>query len=224
MIPGIASGKPGYAGKPFFGIDCQLAAFHASASLEQGKGALVINRPWPGMARTVYGNHDRFVSAYLSEYPGKYFTGDGASIDPETQLIRIHGRIDDVINASGVRFSTGELEAVLTNHPQCSKAAVLGRPDPISGESIVAFCLLRSVDVDKEKITQELRDLVRSHIGPLAAPKQFYFPSDLPKTRSGKIMRRILRKLLHGEADQLGDLSTIVNIEVVEELKELINE
>jgi acetyl-CoA synthetase len=222
-IPGVAPVVPGYAGLPFFGIEPEIVPFTSESNSENhGVGALVIKRPWPGMARSIYNDPDRFKQVYLQVHPGVYYAGDGASRDGLGNY-RIHGRIDDVINVAGHRVATAEIEGALNKHNGCSEAAVLGKRDDLTGEAIVAFCLLTPEysKKDSKVVALELRELVRNTVGPVATPKHIYFPSDLPKTRSGKIMRRVLRKLLVGERE-LGDLSTLMNPEIVEEIRSIL--
>lgn len=227
-LPGVHSVKPGAAGFPCIGIDAVLLDPVTGKELTDFdvEGVLCIRKPWPGLARTIYGDHDRFYKTYFSTYPGYYFTGDAAHRDSNGHLW-IRGRVDDVINVSGHRLSTAEIEAALGKHEACAESAVLGRPDEITGQSIWAFCILKP---QHESLTPETEDhlradmikLVRKSIGPLATPKYIILTPDLPKTRSGKIMRRLLRKILAGEGDQLGDLSTLNNPAIIDEVKELV--
>ena len=226
-LPTVHSVKPGAAGFPCIGIDVVLLDPVTGKELTENdvEGVLCIRKPWPGLARTIYGDHDRFVKTYLSTYPGYYFTGDAAHRDSDGHLW-IRGRVDDVINVSGHRLSTAEIEAALGKHEACAEAAVLGRPDEITGQSIWAFCILKQLETytpEKESLLRlSMAKLVRKSIGPLATPKYIILTPDLPKTRSGKIMRRLLRKILAGEGDQLGDLSTLNNPAIIDEVKELV--
>ena len=226
-LPGVHSVKPGAAGFPYIGIDAVLLDPVTGKELTEldVEGVLCIRKPWPGLARTIYGDHDRFHKTYFSTYPGFYFTGDAAHRDSDGHLW-IRGRVDDVINVSGHRLSTAEIEAALGKHESCAESAVLGRPDEITGQSIWAFCILKPQDAltpEKEDLLRtDMIKLVRKSIGPLATPKYIILTPDLPKTRSGKIMRRLLRKILAGEGDQLGDLSTLNNPAIIDEVKELV--
>ena len=227
-LPAVHSVKPGAAGFPCIGIDTVLLDPLNGKELTDRdvEGVLCIRKPWPGLARTIYGDHERFRQTYFSTYPGYYFTGDAAHRDSDGHLW-IRGRVDDVINVSGHRLSTAEIEAALGKHETCAEAAVLGRPDEITGQSIWAFCIMKP---QSSPLTPEREDqlrsgmikLVRKSIGPLATPKYIILTPDLPKTRSGKIMRRLLRKILAGEGDQLGDLSTLNNPGIIDEVKELV--
>jgi acetyl-CoA synthetase len=182
-------------------------------------GVLCVKQPWPSMARTIFGDHKRFMDTYLAPYKGYYFTGDGAMRDKDGYTW-ILGRVDDVINVSGHRLSTAEIESALVMHHSCAEAAVVGVPDEITGQSILAFCVLKpgiTADIRKELVLE-----VRKVIGPFAAPKRVVLVADLPKTRSGKIMRRVLRKIAAGEAEQLGDVSTLADPAVVPMLIERV--
>jgi acetyl-CoA synthetase len=228
-LPAVHDVKPGAAGFPCLGIDAQLLDPATGAVLGGAgvEGVLCIGQPWPGMARSVFGDHERYMNTYLRPYPGFYFTGDAAARDADAHLW-IRGRVDDVINVSGHRLSTAEIEAALGRHARCAEAAVLGRPDELTGQAIWAFCILKpgegAADAPDAKIRAEMVQLVRSAIGPIATPQAILLTSDLPKTRSGKIMRRLLRKILAGEADQLGDLSTLNNPAIIEEVKMLVEQ
>ena len=182
-------------------------------------GALCLTNPWPGQARTVYGDHNRFKSTYFSQYPGKYFTGDGCTRDQDGYYW-ITGRIDDVINVSGHRLGTAEVESALVGHEAVAEAAVVGFPHDIKGQGIYAYVLLASgVEVDSG-LLGSLKEQVRHAIGGFAAPDVIHVVAGLPKTRSGKIMRRILRKIAASEYEGMGDLSTLAEPEVVEHLIE----
>ena len=191
-------------------------------------GVLCVRSPWPSIARSVYNNHKRYMDTYLNPYHGYYFTGDGAFRDADGYYW-ILGRVDDVINVSGHRLSTAEIESALVLHPSCSEAAVIGIPDEISGQSVVAFCCVKSGTVPLDAAgTADLRKQlvvqVRKVIGPFAAPKRIIVVPDLPKTRSGKIMRRILRKIASHETDSLGDLSTLADPSIIGVLIDKVNE
>lgn len=215
-LPGAMEMKPGSAGLPFFGIQLALLDPYTGTELEGNgvEGVLVIKSPWPSCARTIFGDHPRFISTYYGTYKGYYFTGDGAYRDHDGYYW-IRGRVDDVINVSGHRLSTAEIESSICRHECLSEAAALGRPDPITGQHIIVFCVLKPSFCPSDQIKKELQELVRKAIGPIAHIKDFVFPSDLPKTRSGKIMRRLLRKIVESEQAPslaaLGDLSTLNN-------------
>ncbi|ORX46974.1 acetyl-coenzyme A synthetase [Hesseltinella vesiculosa] len=209
-LPGAISTKPGSATFPFFGIKPAVLDPQSGKELEGNDvtGVLAISQPWPSMARTVYKNHNRYLDTYLKPYKGYYFTGDGATRDKDG-YIWIRGRVDDVINVSGHRLSTAEIESALILHPAVAEAAVVGGNDELTGQCIHAYCTLKPNVEDSEGLEKELSLQVRKVIGPFATPKRIYVVPDLPKTRSGKIMRRILRKIVNNEQDQLGDTSTL---------------
>ncbi|KAF9922947.1 acetyl-CoA synthetase [Linnemannia zychae] len=216
-LPGAIATKPGSATFPFFGID--LAILDPVSGKEfvgnDVTGVLAVKRPWPSIARTIYGDHRRFLETYLKPYHGYYFTGDGASRDKDG-YIWIRGRVDDVINVSGHRLSTAEIESALIMHPTVAEAAVIGANDDVTGQCIHAFvCLKPGISAHSNDLSKELVVQVRKVIGPFAAPKKIYLVDDLPKTRSGKLMRRILRKIVAGEKDSLGDISTLADPSVV---------
>lgn len=217
-IPGQTVLKPGSATHPLPGIQAAILDFHGQEITGAGEGVLVIKNSWPGQARTMWRAHERFVETYFSSYPGYYFTGDGARRDEEGYYWII-GRVDDVLNVSGHRLGTAEIESALVAHPAVAEAAVVGFPHPIKGEGIYAFVLLKAdVKLDDLAILKtELIELVRQQIGPIAKPDVIHIAPDLPKTRSGKIMRRILRKLIVGETN-FGDISTLADPSVVEKL------
>ncbi|EIE81820.1 acetyl-coenzyme A synthetase [Rhizopus delemar RA 99-880] len=218
-LPGAVPTKPGSATFPFFGINPIILDPTTGKVLEGNDvtGVLAISQPWPSMARTVYNNHSRFLDTYLNPYKGYYFTGDGATRDKDG-YIWIRGRVDDVINVSGHRLSTAEIESALILHHSVAEAAVVGGHDDLTGQCIHAFALLKPNIEDSEGFEKELVLQVRKVIGPFATPKRIYVVSDLPKTRSGKIMRRILRKIVNGEQDSLGDTSTLADPSVVDQL------
>jgi acetyl-CoA synthetase len=178
----------------------------------------VLERPWPAMLRGIYGDHDRYVETYWSRYPGRYFAGDGCKRDDEGYYWLL-GRVDDVMNISGHRISTTEVESALVSHPAVAEAAVVGRTDPITGQAIFCYVILRAGNEPSEELASALREHVADVIGKLARPKQIMFTPDLPKTRSGKIMRRLLRDVAHGRA--LGDVTTLANAEIVEQIREM---
>jgi len=179
-------------------------------------GVLCIGKPWPSMARTVHGNHERYMDAYLRPYPGYYFTGDGCYRDKDG-YIWVTGRVDDVINVSGHRLGTAEIEGALVRNSNCAEAAIITVPHDIKGQSIVAFCCLISGVEGSAELETILKNEVTEHISAIARPDKIYFVTGLPKTRSGKIMRRLLRKIASGETD-LGDISTLAEESVVESI------
>ncbi len=208
--------KPGSATLPLPGIEPAILDASGQEIAGPGEGVLVLKKSWPGQARTLWGDHGRFVQTYFRPYPGYYFTGDGARRD-EDGYYWITGRVDDVLNVSGHRLGTAEIESALVAHPAVAEAAVVGYPHPIKGEGIYAFVTLKAGYPVSEALEAELRETVRQHIGPIAKPDVIHFVPDLPKTRSGKIMRRILRKLVRGETD-FGDTSTLADPGVVQQL------
>jgi acetyl-CoA synthetase len=213
-LAGITPNKPAHASLPLPGI--QPILVDAEGNELEGnnvEGNLCIKFPWPSILRTTYGDHERCRQTYFSAYPNRYFTGDGAKRDHDG-YIRILGRVDDVINVSGHRMGTAEVENAIDEHPKVVESAVVGFPHEIKGQGIYAFVIAES-----EGIEEEIKAIVTKLIGPIARPDQIQIVSELPKTRSGKIMRRILRKIAAGEGDQLGDISTLLNPEVVEEIK-----
>ena len=218
-LPGAHDMKPGSAGKPFFGICPQLVGNEGAVLEGETSGNLCITRSWPGQARTVYGDHERFVQTYFSTYKGKYFTGDGCRRDAD-DYYWITGRVDDVINVSGHRMGTAEVESALVLHPKVSEAAVVGYPHDIKGQGIYCYVTLMEGEDPSEDLAAELRQWVRKEIGPIATPDHLHFTPALPKTRSGKIMRRILRKIAENEFGALGDTSTLADPSVVESLIE----
>ena len=220
-LPGATPLKPGSATRPFFGV--QPALVDADGQIieaREASGNLVLTSSWPGQLRTVYGDHQRAIDTYYSAYPGYYFTGDGARRDADGYYW-ITGRVDDVMNVSGHRIGTAEVESALVLHEQVAEAAVVGFPHEIKGEGIYAFVtLMHGVDENLDAIEQELIDLVRGEIGPFAKPDALQWAPGLPKTRSGKIMRRILRKIAANDLDNLGDVTTLAEPAVVEDLIE----
>ncbi|MDG5746760.1 acetate--CoA ligase [Qipengyuania sp. XHP0207] len=218
-LPGAHDMKPGSAGKPFFGVQPQLVDNEGEVLEGANEGNLCLTHSWPGQARTVYGDHERFVQTYFSTYRGKYFTGDGCKRDADGYY-RITGRVDDVINVSGHRMGTAEVESALVLHPRVSEAAVVGYPHDIKGQGIYCYVTLMESDEGGEELEAELRQWVRKEIGPIATPDHLHFTPALPKTRSGKIMRRILRKIAENDFGSLGDTSTLADPGVVESLIE----
>ena len=218
-LPGATALKPGSASRPFFGVQPALMDAQGKLIEEQAaSGNLVIGSSWPGQIRSVYGDHQRVIDTYYSTYPGYYFTGDGARRD-EDGYYWITGRVDDVMNVSGHRIGTAEVESALVLHPAVAEAAVVGFPHDLKGEGIYAFVTLMSGDnSDANTLLEELVAMVRQEIGPIAKPDAIQWAPGLPKTRSGKIMRRILRKIAASELDNLGDISTLADPSVVDDL------
>ena len=218
-LPGATKLKPGSATRPFFG--CQPALVDDKGAILEGpaSGNLVILDSWPGMMRTVYGDHDRFVQTYFSTYKGMYFTGDGCRRDADGYYW-ITGRVDDVINVSGHRLGTAEVESALVSHPKVSEAAVVGYPHDIKGQGIYCYVTLMTGEQGGDDLRKDLVAHVRKEIGPLATPDKIQFSPGLPKTRSGKIMRRILRKIAEDDFGALGDTSTLADPAVVDDLVE----
>ena len=211
-LPGAVTTKPGSATFPFPGIGADVFDEEGNSVPLGGGGYLVLTRPWPAMLRTIYGDPDRYVSTYWTRYPGIYFAGDGCKRDLEGYYWLL-GRVDDVMNVSGHRLSTTEIESALVAHPAVAEAAVVGRSDALTGEAIAAFVTLRAGITGDEKLIKELRDFVSEKISPIARPKSIVFTDDLPKTRSGKIMRRLLKDI--SEERHLGDVTTLANADVV---------
>ncbi len=218
-LPGAHDMKPGSAGKPFFGVCPQLVDGDGKVLEGAAEGNLSITRSWPGQARTLYGDHDRFAQTYFSTYRGKYFTGDGCRRDADGYYW-ITGRVDDVINVSGHRMGTAEVESALVLHDKVAEAAVVGFPHDIKGQGIYCYVTLMEGEEPSDDLTTELRQQVRKEIGPIASPDHLHFTPALPKTRSGKIMRRILRKIAENETSALGDTSTLADPSVVDTLIE----
>jgi acetyl-CoA synthetase len=216
-LPGATDMKPGSATRPFFGL--QPAIVDPDGKFLEGaaSGYLVIKEPWPGMLRTVYGDHERFKQTYFSNYKGLYFTGDGARRDEDGYFL-ITGRVDDVINVSGHRMGTAEIESALVAHSSVAEAAVVGFPHDIKGQGIYAYVTLNADQQPTEELRAELVKWVRKEIGPIASPDFIQWAPGLPKTRSGKIMRRILRKVAANEVSELGDTSTLAEPAVVDDL------
>jgi acetyl-CoA synthetase len=218
-LPGAHDMKPGSGGKPFFGVVPQLVDGEGDVLDGAASGNLCLVRSWPGQARTIYGDHDRFVQTYFSTYKGKYFTGDGCRRDRDGYYW-ITGRVDDVINVSGHRMGTAEVESALVLHDRVAEAAVVGFPHDIKGQGIYCYVTLNAGVEPNDALAAELRQQVRKEIGPIASPDHLHFTPALPKTRSGKIMRRILRKIAENEVSALGDTSTLADPSVVETLIE----
>jgi len=226
-FPGAIQTKPGSATVPFFGIEPAILDANTGVELHgpSVSGVLALKSPWPSIARTIWGDHKRYLETYMTPYPGMFYTGDGAARD-EDGYIWIKGRVDDVINVSGHRLSTAEIESALILHKGVAETAVIGTADELTGQAVHAFVTLKpefAYDPNNEtELIKELILQVRKVIGPFAAPKKIHIVSDLPKTRSGKIMRRIMRKIVAGEGDQLGDLSTLAEPGVVDVIKKKV--
>ncbi len=221
MITGLAGAtvmKPGSGSVPFFGVE-PCVVDEAGVELEGNSvsGRLCMKASWPGMMRTVYGDHNRFMITYLATYPGKYFTGDGCYRD-EDGYYWITGRVDDVLNVAGHRLGTAEIEGALVGHDACAEAAVVGYPHDVKGTAIYAYVLLNAGYKGSPELAKSLRDAVRTDISPIATPDKIQFVEGLPKTRSGKIMRRILRKIAEGEPENVGDVTTLADPAVVQDI------
>jgi acetyl-CoA synthetase len=216
-LPGATKLKPGSATRPFFGVIPEIVDAEGRTQEGATEGNLCIADSWPGQMRTVYGDHQRFVDTYFKTYPGKYFTGDGCRRDADGYYW-ITGRVDDVINVAGHRLGTAEVESALVAHPKVSEAAVVGYPHVIKGQGIYAYVTLMAGEKPTEDLRKELVGWVRKEIGPIASPDLIQFAQSLPKTRSGKIMRRILRKIAEDEFGNLGDTSTLADPAVVDDL------
>ena len=217
-LAGVTAQNPTYATLPMPGIQAVLLDHEGNELAGENEGILAIKHPWPSIARTIWGDHERYKNVYFSAYPGYYFPGDGALRDAKGNY-RITGRVDDVVIVSGHNLGTAPIENALNEHPNVVESAVVGFPHDVKGNALHAFVIVRSRTDANETLKNELRALVAKTIGPIAKPDRIQVVSGLPKTRSGKIMRRILRKLAAGEYDQLGDVSTLLNPEVVEEIK-----
>ncbi|KTF68247.1 acetate--CoA ligase [Sphingomonas sp. HT-1] len=218
-LPGATDLKPGSASKPMFGVLPQIVDNDGTVLEGATEGCLVLTDSWPGQMRTVWGDHERFFQTYFTTFPGKYFTGDGCRRDADGYYW-ITGRIDDVINVSGHRMGTAEVESALVAHARVAEAAVVGMPHAIKGQGIYAYVTLNAGEAESETLRRELVQWVRHEIGPIATPDVIQFAPALPKTRSGKIMRRILRKIAEGEIGSLGDTSTLADPSVVDNLLE----
>jgi acetyl-CoA synthetase len=216
-LPGVTDLKPGAASMPFFGIQPAVVDKHGQELLLAAEGNLVIRDSWPGQARTVYGDHARFIQTYFSTYENQYFTGDGCRRDDDGYYW-ITGRVDDVLNVSGHRLGTAEIESALVSHPAVAEAAVVGYAHDIKGQGIYVFVSPVAGQSVNDALTLDLKSWVRKELSPIATPDIVQWTRDLPKTRSGKIMRRILRKIAANEHDQLGDVSTLADPSVVESL------
>ena len=220
-LPGATTTKPGSATLPFFGVQPVILDPTTGEEITstEAEGVLCIKDSWPGQMRSVFGDHDRFVKTYFSDFKGYYFSGDGCRRDADGYYW-ITGRVDDVINVSGHRMGTAEVESALVAHPKVSEAAVVGYPHDIKGQGIYCYVTLMSGESPNEELRSELRQWVRKEIGPIASPDLVQWAPGLPKTRSGKIMRRILRKIAENDYGSLGDTSTLAEPAVVDELIE----
>lgn len=218
-LAGVTDCKPSYASYPLPGVNPMLVDSEGKEITgNPAEGNLCINTPWPGMARTIWGDLGRYRETYFSTYPGKYFTGDGAKRDDDGRY-RITGRVDDVINVSGHRIGTAEVEDAINLHEKVTESAVVGMPHAIKGQGIYAYLICPEGNMSASELTGEINELITKQIGPIAKPDKLLVVTGLPKTRSGKIMRRILRKIAAGEMDNFGDTSTLLNPEIVDEIK-----
>jgi acetyl-CoA synthetase len=216
-LPGATDLKPGSATKPLFGIRPEIVDAEGKVMEGAATGNLVIADSWPGQMRTVYGDHQRFIDTYFKTYRGKYFTGDGCRRDADGYYW-ITGRVDDVINVSGHRLGTAEVESALVAHPKVAEAAVVGMPHEIKGQGIYAYVTLVAGEPSSDVLAEELKKYVATHLSPIAKPDVIQFAPALPKTRSGKIMRRILRKIAERDIANLGDTTTLADPAVVDDL------
>ncbi len=216
-LPGAHTLKPASASKPFFGVQPVILRDDSTECDVNESGKLCIKAPWPSMLRTTWGDHDRFIDTYFTMYEDIYFTGDGCRKDEDGDYW-LQGRIDDVVNVSGHRIGTAEVESALVSHPSVAEAAVVGRPHDVKGQALYAYVTVRESVEKTDALIKELMNHVRSEIGPISRPEEIQFADSLPKTRSGKIMRRILRKIAEGEFDRLGDTSTLADPSVVDRL------
>ncbi|MFL5521826.1 MAG: AMP-binding enzyme, partial [Gemmatimonadales bacterium] len=216
-LPGLTTTKPGSATKPYPGVSVALLD-QQGTEIEKGGGFLVLTEPWPGMLRTIYGDDARYRETYWSRFPGRYFAGDGAKLD-EDGYWWILGRVDDVLNVAGHRIGTMEVESALVDHPSVAEAAVVGKQHDLKGQAIAAFVTLKEGHKHSAELRDDLKEHVARKIGAIARPDDILFSADLPKTRSGKIMRRLLRDIAEGRA--LGDTTTLADPGVVARLKEM---
>jgi acetyl-CoA synthetase len=221
-VPFVTPTKPTYASLPLPGIQPVLMdELRNEIEGNQVTGSLCIKFPWPSMARTIWGDHQRFKETYFTAFPGKYFTGDGALRD-EVGYYRITGRVDDVIIVSGHNLGTAPIEDAINEHPAVAESAIVGFPHDIKGNTLYGFIILKEIGEsrDRDNLAKEINQQIADQIGPIAKLDKIQFVSGLPKTRSGKIMRRILRKIAEGDFSNFGDISTLLNPEIVEEIKE----
>lgn len=218
-LPGCHILKPGSAGRPFFGVEPVILRDDGSECDRNEGGSLCIKKPWPGIMLTTWGDHNRFVQTYFTKFKDVYFSGDGSLIDNDGDVWLL-GRIDDVVNVSGHRIGTAEVESALVSHPSVAEAAVVSMPHDIKGQGLYAYVTLKTDIEENQELKKELCQHIRNAIGPIAVPDKIQFAKALPKTRSGKIMRRILKKLAAGLTDELGDISTLADPQVIEDLIE----
>ena len=216
-LPGVSTLKPGSANRPFFGVEPVVLRDDGSECAVNEGGKLCIKKPWPGIMRTTWGDHDRFINTYFATFKNMYFTGDGCRVDADGDYWLL-GRVDDVVNVSGHRIGTAEVESALVSHPKVAEAAVAPMPHDIKGQALYAFVTLKDGVADNEELKKELALHVRKEIGAIAVPDKIQFAPALPKTRSGKIMRRILRKIAENQTDQIGDITTLADPAVVDAL------
>jgi acetyl-CoA synthetase len=214
-LPGVTTTKPGSATHAIPGVFIELVD-NDGITIERGGGYLTITRPWPSMMRGIWGDPERYKETYWSRFPGRYFAGDGAKLDDDGYLWLL-GRVDDVMNVSGHRISTTEVESALVDHPAVAEAAVVGATDDITGQAIVGYVILRGSHEASDALREEIRQHVSKKLGPIARPKAVVLVPDLPKTRSGKIMRRLLRDVAEGR--HLGDTTTLADASVVDEIR-----
>ena len=220
-IPFVTPTKPTYASLPLPGVQPVLMdEMRNEIEGNQVTGSLCIKFPWPSMARTIWGDHRRFKETYFTAFPGKYFTGDGALRD-EVGYYRITGRVDDVIIVSGHNLGTAPIEDAINEHPAVAESAIVGFPHDVKGHALYGFVILKEVGEtrNQENLVKEINQIISDQVGPIAKLEKVQFVSGLPKTRSGKIMRRILRKIAEGESELFGDISTLLNPEIVQEIK-----
>jgi acetyl-CoA synthetase len=215
-LPGVTPAKPGSATLPFFGVDAAVVDERGEQVAANVGGKLIVRKPWPSMLRTIYGDRPRYKKQYWSEFPGRYLTGDGARRDQDGYFW-IVGRIDDVLNVAGHRLGTSEIESALVAHPHVAEAAVVGRPDELKGQGVVAFVTLKGNTQPHPELKSQLRDHVGAHIGAIAKPDEVRFAEALPKTRSGKIMRRLLKEIASGKS-VTGDTTTLEDFSVLAKL------
>ena len=216
-MPNTVDLKPGAAMNPLYGVQPAIVDAEGNELTGAAEGNLILKDSWPGQMRTVWGDHKRFLETYFSTYPGAYFTGDGALRDEDGHYW-ITGRVDDVLNVSGHRLGTAEIESALVSHPSVAEAAIVGMPHDLKGQGVAAYVILKSGEEATEMLKGEINRHVRGEIGPIANLDSLYLVDALPKTRSGKIMRRILRKLAAGEFEGLGDTSTLAEPDVVDKI------
>ena len=217
-LPGAIATKPGSATMPFPGIAADVVDEEGRSVPLGGGGFLTITKPWPSMARTIYGDDQRYIDTYWTRFPGSYFPGDGCKRDEEGYYWLL-GRVDDIMLVAGHNISTTEVESALVSHPSVAEAAVVGRKDELTGQAIAAFVTLRASVEGDEALLGQLRDHVATTLGPIAKPASIVFTNDLPKTRSGKIMRRLLQDI--SENRQLGDVTTLANADIVQEIADM---